>query len=173
MGTTVNLAFRLHPVADHPALAMGAARGHRLNRAFEAVEGHGPVALGDTERLVIVVTADFALSHGTLLSKLEVSRHNGGWPVGFHISTAEPLLGFTKLSEGSLISLSENKLKGRKATSYKSIKTDMINAGAKWEDSEVVTDPGIVTSRQPADLEAFSKKIVEEIGEGRHERRAA
>jgi len=64
-------------------------------------------------------------------------------------------------------------IKGRKATSYKSIKTDMINAGAKWEDSEVVTDQEIVTSRQPADLEAFSKKIVEEIGEGRHERRAA
>ena len=64
-------------------------------------------------------------------------------------------------------------IKGRKATSYKSIKTDMINAGAKWEDSEVVTDQGIVTSRQPADLEAYSKKIVEEIGEGRHERRAA
>src|SRR5438105_14365823 len=42
-------------------------------------------------------------------------------------------------------------IKGRKATSYKSIKTDMINAGAKWEDSEVVTDQGIVTSRQPAD----------------------
>jgi protease I len=64
-------------------------------------------------------------------------------------------------------------IKGRKATSYKSIKTDVINAGAKWEDSEVVTDQGIVTSRNPGDLEAFSNKIAEEIAEGRHERRAA
>jgi protease I len=64
-------------------------------------------------------------------------------------------------------------LKGRKATSYKSIKTDVINAGARWEDAEVVTDQGIVTSRNPGDLEAFSKKIMEEIAEGRHERRAA
>jgi protease I len=64
-------------------------------------------------------------------------------------------------------------VKGRKATSYKSIKTDMINAGAKWEDSEVVTDQGIVTSRNPGDLEAFSKKIMEEIEEGRHTKRAA
>jgi len=64
-------------------------------------------------------------------------------------------------------------IKGRKATSYKSMKTDLINAGAKWEDSAVVTDDGIVTSRNPGDLEAFSEKISEEIAEGRHERRAA
>ena len=64
-------------------------------------------------------------------------------------------------------------VRGRRATSYKSIKTDMINAGAKWENSEVVTDQGIVISRQPSDLEAFSKKIMEEVIEGNHERRAA
>jgi protease I len=64
-------------------------------------------------------------------------------------------------------------VKGRRATSYKSIRTDVINAGANWEDSEVVTEQGIVTSRHPGDLEAFSRKIMEEVVEGRHERRAA
>jgi deglycase len=64
-------------------------------------------------------------------------------------------------------------IKGRKVTSYKSIKTDVMNAGAKWEDSPVVTDQGIVTSRNPGDLEDFAAKIVEEILEGKHERRAA
>jgi protease I len=64
-------------------------------------------------------------------------------------------------------------IKDREATSYHSIKTDMINAGAKWRDAEVVTDEGIVTSRSPKDLEAFVNKIIEEIGEGRHDRRAA
>jgi protease I len=64
-------------------------------------------------------------------------------------------------------------IKGRKATSYISIKTDVINAGAHWEDSKVVTDQGIVTSRNPDDLEAFSAKIIEEVGEGRHQRRPA
>lgn len=63
--------------------------------------------------------------------------------------------------------------KGRRMTSYNSIKTDVINAGAKWEDSEVVTDQGVITSRNPGDLEAFSKKIIEEIREGKHQRKAA
>ena len=63
--------------------------------------------------------------------------------------------------------------KGRKMTSYKSIKTDVMNAGAKWEDSSVVTDSGVITSRNPGDLEDFSAKIIEEVSEGRHSRRAA
>lgn len=64
-------------------------------------------------------------------------------------------------------------LRGRKATSYPSIKTDVINAGADWRDEKVVTDQGIITSRSPEDLDAFVAKIVEEIEEGRHDRRAA
>jgi protease I len=64
-------------------------------------------------------------------------------------------------------------VKGRRVTSYHSIKTDVINAGGRWEDSEVVTDQGLVTSRNPGDLDAFSRKLIEEIGEGVHQRRAA
>ncbi|MDQ3682978.1 MAG: type 1 glutamine amidotransferase [Bacteroidota bacterium] len=56
----------------------------------------------------------------------------------------------------------------RKLTSYPSVKTDLINAGAHWEDKEVVVDNGLVTSRSPKDLDAFNKKMVEEISEGRH-----
>jgi protease I len=64
-------------------------------------------------------------------------------------------------------------IKGRKVTSYHSIKTDVINAGGKWENAAVVTDQGLITSRNPGDLDAFCKKIVEEVMEGPHTKRHA
>ncbi|MEZ5461444.1 type 1 glutamine amidotransferase domain-containing protein [Dokdonella sp.] len=64
-------------------------------------------------------------------------------------------------------------LKGRKVTSVPTIRKDIENAGATWVDEEVVVDNGIVSSRTPKDLEAFNAKLIEEIGEGKHERRAA
>ena len=62
--------------------------------------------------------------------------------------------------------------KGRKMTSYHSMATDVKNAGANWVDREVVVDQRLITSRNPGDLEAFSAKIIEEVGEGRHDKRA-
>ena len=66
-------------------------------------------------------------------------------------------------------------VKGRTLTSWPSLKTDLVNAGAKWVDQEVVADRGLVSSRKPADIPAFSRKLIEEIREGQHarERRAA
>ena len=61
-------------------------------------------------------------------------------------------------------------VQGHKVTGYKSIKTDLINAGGLYEDSEVVVDNGLITSRNPDDLDAFSAKIIEEVKEGIHDR---
>lgn len=61
-------------------------------------------------------------------------------------------------------------LKDRTITSFPSIKTDVVNAGAKWVDQEVVVDQGLTTSRDPNDLEAFCKKVIEELREGKHEK---
>lgn len=64
-------------------------------------------------------------------------------------------------------------IKDRDVTSFASIKTDVVNAGGRWHDEEVVTDQALITSRKPADLPAFIAKIIEEVEEGRHEKREA
>jgi protease I len=64
-------------------------------------------------------------------------------------------------------------VKGRRMTSYESIRTDLANAGAHVVDEPVVVDQGLVTSRKPDDLPQFCAKLVEEIAEGRHDQRAA
>ena len=58
--------------------------------------------------------------------------------------------------------------KDRELTSYHSIKTDMLNAGALWQDKEVIVDDGIITSRSPEDLPIFCEKLIEEIAQNSH-----
>ncbi|CDN49488.1 type 1 glutamine amidotransferase domain-containing protein [Neorhizobium galegae] len=77
------------------------------------------------------------------------------------------------ICHGPWLLVEADALRGRKATSYHSIRTDIRNAGASWRDEAVVVDNGIITSRSPEDLPQFVAKIVEEVQEGRHNRRAA
>lgn len=58
-------------------------------------------------------------------------------------------------------------LEGKELTSYPSIKTDLINAGAKWTDQQVVVDGFLITSRSPEDLPAFNEKLIEQLAAGR------
>lgn len=62
---------------------------------------------------------------------------------------------------------------GREVTSWPSLKTDLINAGAIWVDREVVVDNGLVTSRKPDDIPAFIDKAIEEFAAGAHEQQTA
>ena len=62
-------------------------------------------------------------------------------------------------------------VRGRRVTSYPSLRTDLRNAGAEWVDEEVVVDRGLVTSRTPRDLPSFNAKMIEEFAEGIHTRR--
>lgn len=77
------------------------------------------------------------------------------------------------ICHGPWLLVEADALRGLKATSYRSIRSDIRNAGASWKDEAVVVDNGIITSRSPSDLPQFVDKIVEEIQEGRHNRRAA
>lgn len=60
-------------------------------------------------------------------------------------------------------------VRGKRLTSYPSLKTDIENAGGEWLDQEVIVTEGIVTSRNPNDLPAFNKKMLEVFREGQHD----
>lgn len=72
------------------------------------------------------------------------------------------------ICHGPQLLIETDSIEGREMTSYPSIRTDLENAGANWHDREVVVDNGLITSRSPKDLDAFNRKMIEEIGEGVH-----
>lgn len=75
------------------------------------------------------------------------------------------------ICHGPWVMIEADAVRGRRMTSWPSVRTDLRNAGAEVVDEEVVTDKGIVSSRKPDDLPAFCRKIVEEFAEGRHQPR--
>lgn len=81
------------------------------------------------------------------------------------LEQAKPL---AAICHGPQLLIETGMLQGRNMTSYPSLQTDLKNAGADWEDKEVIVDNGLVTSRTPEDLEAFNRKMLEEIKEGVH-----
>jgi protease I len=81
------------------------------------------------------------------------------------LETGKPV---AAICHGPQLLIETGMIEGRNMTSYPSLRTDLENAGVIWVDKEVVTDNGLVTSRTPKDLDAFNKKAIEEIGEGRH-----
>lgn len=70
------------------------------------------------------------------------------------------------ICHGSWMLCSAKVLKGKRATSYESIKDDLTNAGAHWIDEEVVRDGKMITSRKPQDLPVFMQAIMESLGDG-------
>ncbi|AOX17400.1 type 1 glutamine amidotransferase domain-containing protein [Kozakia baliensis] len=64
------------------------------------------------------------------------------------------------ICHGAWTLIEANGVKGKTLTSWPSVHTDLVNAGAKWVDQEVVEDGNLVTSRNPHDLPAFCKALV-------------
>jgi protease I len=77
------------------------------------------------------------------------------------------------ICHGPWLLVQADAVRGRRMTSFKSIRKDVENAGANWVDREVVVDNGVITSRNPDDLPAFVAKIVEEVETGRRQKHAA
>lgn len=72
------------------------------------------------------------------------------------------------ICHGPQLLIEADVVRGRRLTSYPSLKTDLRNAGAEWVDEPVVVDQGLVTSRRPADIPQFNARMVEEFAEGSH-----
>jgi len=72
------------------------------------------------------------------------------------------------ICHGPQLLIETGMLRGRNMTSFPSIRTDLENAGVHWADVEVVTDSGLTTSRSPKDLNAFNKRIIDEIAESNY-----
>ena len=70
------------------------------------------------------------------------------------------------ICHGPQILIEADVVRNRTLTSYSSIKTDLVKAGAKWVDEPVVTDQGLVTSRKPDDLPAFVSALLEALTRG-------
>jgi deglycase len=73
------------------------------------------------------------------------------------------------ICHGPQVLINADLVRGRTMTSWPALKVDLKNAGANWIDEEVVVDNGLVSSRQPDDIPAFNKKMIEEFAEGKHE----
>jgi protease I len=67
------------------------------------------------------------------------------------------------ICHGQQILISAGLLEGKKATSWAGIKDDLIAAGAQYENTEVVVDGNLITSRQPKDLPAFMREIIKKV----------
>ena len=91
--------------------------------------------------------------------------------VEFVLSFVESGKPIAAICHGPQLLIETGMVAGRKMTSWPSLKTDLLNAGAEWVDEEVVTDSGLVTSRKPDDIPAFNKKMIEEFAEGVHAQR--
>jgi protease I len=164
-------------VGPRKALEEAGAKSEIVSPAADEVQGWNHFDKGDRFQVDVGVDAANAEDYDALLLP-------GGVANPDQLRTNPKAVQFVKqfvdrgkpigvICHGAWTLIEAGAAKGRTMTSWPSLKTDLTNAGAKWVDQEVVTDRGIVSSRKPADIAAFSRKLIEEIAEGRHTQRRA
>jgi protease I len=108
---------------------------------------------------------DFLVLPGGVLNPDKL--RNNAEAVAFVMSFVNKHRPIAAICHGVQTLIETGALKGKKLTSWPSLKTDLINAGADWVDKEVVIDHKIITSRKPSDIPAFNDAIIREFTYGR------
>ncbi|MCU1261711.1 MAG: intracellular protease, PfpI family [Bryobacterales bacterium] len=144
--------FRLQE-AGATVVTVGAAAGQtytsKLGYPVKAERSYDDVREADFDG--VVVPGGFAPDH--------IRRHQSALQFVRDLDRQGKLV--ASICHGPWVLCSAGILKGRKATSFFAIKDDVVNAGAKWEDAEVVVDENLVTSRKPEDLPAFCRASIQ------------
>ncbi|MDO4916056.1 MAG: type 1 glutamine amidotransferase domain-containing protein [Rothia sp. (in: high G+C Gram-positive bacteria)] len=134
-------------------------------KEFQAMEGDWDKADTFTPDLDLadVNTEDYdvlILPGGTLnADSMRIDSHAGAIVTKF-FEAEKPV---AAICHAPWLLINANRVKNRKMTSFTSVKDDLLNAGAQWVDEEVVVDGNLITSRNPGDLEAFNKAIIEKL----------
>lgn len=147
--------YRLAEAGFEP-IAVGPKGGKYTGKMGTSIEGATSAAeLNPSEVAAVVVPGGWApdrlRTHKSIVDFVKAVKEAGGVVAA--------------ICHGGSVLVSADILRGAKATSYVSIKDDMILAGADWADEEVVVSGKLVTSRTPADLPAFGKALLEALGE--------
>ncbi|MBM3794984.1 MAG: type 1 glutamine amidotransferase [Acidobacteria bacterium] len=130
--------------------AAGATYGSKLGYPCVAEKSYDDVSANDYDG--IVVPGGYAPDH--------IRRHAKANALVAEFNKQNKLVAAI-CHAGWVLCSAHGMLKGRRVTSFFAIKDDMTNAGATWEDAEVVVDGNIVTSRKPDDLPAFNRACIE------------
>ncbi len=154
------------------ALTTEGAEVHIVSPESGHVKGWNHTEWGDNVKVDRVLTETRADEYDALLlpggvlnpDKLRINPKAVSFVKSF-VDAGKPI---AAICHGPWTLIEAEGVRGRRMTSYPSLRSDLKNAGATWIDQEVVVDRGLVTSRKPHDIPAFNRKMIEEFAEGVH-----
>ncbi len=138
----------------------GRIRGMKHHEWADEVEVNTPLDRADANKY------DGLVLPGGVMNPDQLRMNAGAVAFVKHfVDSAKPI---AAICHGPWTLIEAGGVKGKRMTSWPSLRTDLRNAGAQWVDEECVNDHGLVTSRKPDDLPAFNRKMIEEFAEATH-----